>query len=123
MKLHPAEATPSLVGNSPAIVQSQVAPDTRLHAPCDPHFESFEGSLEDGTTKEVQDIEAGSTTGAAAAGTDPRCHMTRPAWLAKLDLPMLIRSEGVGLRLQNRRERGKNKKTKNKHAFCFRYVV
>ena len=35
-------------------------------------------------------------------------------------LPMLIRSEGVGLRLQNRRERGKNKKTKNNNAFCFR---
>ena len=39
------------------------------------------------------------------------------------DLPMLIRSEGVGLRPQNRRERGKNKKTKNKHAFCFRYML
>ena len=37
-----------------------------------------------------------------------------------LTLPMLIRSEGAGLRLQNRRERGKNKKTKNNNAFCFR---
>ena len=32
-----------------------------------------------------------------------------------IDLPMLIRSEGVGLRLKNRRERGK---TKNKEQKC-----
>ena len=30
---------------------------------------------------------------------------------------MLIRSEGVGLRLQNRRERGKNKKQRTKMHF------
>ena len=42
---------------------------------------------------------------------------------ADLDLPMLIRSEGVGLRLQNRRERGKNKKQRTKMHFVSDYVV
>ena len=39
------------------------------------------------------------------------------------DLPMLIRSEGVGLRLQNRRERGENKKQRTKMHFVSDYVV
>ena len=38
-----------------------------------------------------------------------------PRFSAHLTLPMLIRSEGVGLRLQNRREKGK---TKSKEQKC-----
>jgi hypothetical protein len=40
-----------------------------------------------------------------------------------IDLPMLIRSEGVGLRLKNRRERGKTKKQRTKMHFVSDYVV
>ena len=40
-----------------------------------------------------------------------------------INLPMLIRSEGVGLRLQNRRERGKNKKQRTKMHVVSDYVV
>ena len=38
-------------------------------------------------------------------------------------LPMLIRTEGVGLRLENRREKGKNKKQRTKMHFVSDYVV
>ena len=46
-----------------------------------------------------------------------------PRFSAHLTLPMLIRSEGVGLRLQNRRERGENKKQRTKMHFVSDYVV
>ena len=36
-------------------------------------------------------------------------------------LPMLIRTEGVGLRLENRREKGKNKKQRTKMHFVSDY--
>lgn len=86
MTLHPAEALPSLEEDTPVIVQGQEAPDIRLHDPCDPHFESFGESLEDVTTRQAQDIEMGATSRTVAAGHNPRCYMTRPEWLAKLEM-------------------------------------